>query len=329
MSSITGLISGGGGGTPVNSIARLFVGGQTQYTDESGGVWLKTGNLIDADAATYPNAIEQEIYLYSQGKENWNNSPDPFAMRFSEDGTIFTSFYAGWIFVQMILSTPYDLVTAGNRSQKATFSEYTTSGTGLSFWSNGSSHYAFVYARQEASMIRFTLPAAYDVSSILGASYASFNYASNAARYMGISDDGTKAYFWADAGTIDTFDLTTPYNLHSRVLASITSFTFSTVTTGTLQVISSNKLITYDSTNSVFKVYVMQTPKDVSSIVFSHDFSSDPITASGGVYTLTGALTNNDQYFFPIAASDLWRYDLEQKMGLETNTGTYDYLKLK
>ena len=43
MSSITSLISaGGGGGTHVNGLVQLYLDGALSYTDESGQIWLKT-----------------------------------------------------------------------------------------------------------------------------------------------------------------------------------------------------------------------------------------------------------------------------------------------
>ena len=61
MSSITGLISGGGGGgagTPINGISKLQLGGQALYTDASSQVWLRSGSILIGESATYPDAIE-------------------------------------------------------------------------------------------------------------------------------------------------------------------------------------------------------------------------------------------------------------------------------
>lgn len=326
MSTLTGLISaGGGGGSLPNDIARKNTD-ETLYTDVSGGVWLKTGNLIDEDLVNYPDANSVDLYLQNAGQYNDYNEATSFsAMRFSNDGSILVTYYAGWIFEQLILSTPYD-ITSGTKQQTSTFSSYTTSGTGLSFYSNGS--YLFLYGHAEALMFRFSLSSPYSTSSITAPSSITYNYSSYTASYIGVSSDGTKAYF-LNQGDIDSFDLTTPYDLFSRNLSSKTTFDISsvanTIVTNNFMAISSNRFIGYSNSEGVYKHYVMETPNDISTIKYIEDINLP--FSSGSPHALT--LSQNDQYLHVVYNNDLYRYDLSTKIGVKNDTGIYDYVKIK
>lgn len=118
MSTLTSLISagGGGGGTPVNTIAQLNVGGQTLYEDPSGGEWLKTGNILTSGLASYPDAVVKKRPLMSSityDGVSYNTSFVSRGFHFNPDGTrLYVTNFSTQVISQYNLSTPWDITTA-------------------------------------------------------------------------------------------------------------------------------------------------------------------------------------------------------------------------
>jgi len=119
MSTLTSLISaGGGGGTPVNTISQLSVGGQTLYEEQSGGEWLKTGNVLTSGLASYPDAVVKKRPTMSSLSYDSVSYTLPYTLgdfKFNTDGTrLYFTAYSTNVLAQYNLSTPWDLSTLSN-----------------------------------------------------------------------------------------------------------------------------------------------------------------------------------------------------------------------
>lgn len=145
MSSITGLISGGGGGgTPINGRATLDLDGEVLYTDEGGSVWLKTGNVLTTGLENYPNAkVKTRPILSSATYDNVSfilGSGDR-QFTFKPDGTrLYAVQYNNATLYQFDLSTPWDISTITS-SGTVGLGLFTTGPFGVAFSEDGKQLY--------------------------------------------------------------------------------------------------------------------------------------------------------------------------------------------
>ena len=118
MSNLSQFLGGGGGaGAPVNAVAELGVGGVTQFTDASGGEWLKTGSVITSNFANYPDAIvktrpDLSSVSYDTVTGTLNGQSPIKYIKFHPDGTRVYGFNSSDNYLyQWDLATAWDLST--------------------------------------------------------------------------------------------------------------------------------------------------------------------------------------------------------------------------
>lgn len=324
MSSITGLISGGGGGgTPVNGIERLYVGGQVQYTDESGGVWLKTGNGIISDTTAYPDAYEtigsftnsSILYAKSFTQSNQYNS-----IFFHTDGSKMYLAAPANIY-QYSLSIAFDINTAtyDNVSYSTGQNNYA-----LTFNSNGTKFYV-----GSANFIQiYSLSTAWDISSASSSGSFDINISSSYGietncTGLAFSPSGTRLYYCGTStDRMLYYDLTTPYDL-STVTGSnaafqniINPYGLFTNNNGDIYYTGSSDDTLYKR-NSSFASPIQRSLSIFTPVIFGICGDSTTISGTDSRIYLVGS--NN-------VVSALYAGN---SMGLSEDTGTYDYIKLK
>lgn len=118
MSNLSDFLGGGGGGgTPVNGRAILDLGGQVQYTDSEGKVWLKTGNVLTSGLENYPDATVKTRPLlssltYDGVSANITSGEGNNSFLFKPDGTKVYALQDNTdTLYQYNVSTPWDLST--------------------------------------------------------------------------------------------------------------------------------------------------------------------------------------------------------------------------
>lgn len=173
MSTLTSLISagGGGGGTPVNTIAQLSVGGQTLYEEPSGGVWLKTGNILTSGLASYPDAkVKKRPIMSSITYDGVSGSVGSSqGSEFSPDGTrFFNSETTGQTIRQYNLSTPWDLSTIANSGISFSLSSFGAGVKVFTFSPDG--YYLYVGSKSTSTIGIAILSTPFDLT---GATYVS------------------------------------------------------------------------------------------------------------------------------------------------------------
>lgn len=340
MSSLTSLY-GGGGGTPVNSISRLYVGGQTQYTDESGGVWLKTGNTIVSDPTIYP-----DVFTFSDISASTYDNKSLYISQASgvgfssfdlnNDGTkLFAYTRNNRTLHQYSLSTPYDLSTGTYDNVSQTFSLNGTQDIDIVFGKNGERLYM---SDDQNNVIRqYNLSTAYDITT---ASYSgksiSLNDGRDAPYSLTISPDGKKIHCTDAFNHLFQYTLSTPWEL-------VTNPSFTTNTLANLGK-SNPRGFAWNEDGSLGYLY-FDSDKTIVELIptAAYDVSIGNISSAnttGKTYTISGASMNegkslrwfgNLQKFYIASDNNFFVYQFTYplKAGLSTDTGTYDYLKLK
>lgn len=332
MSSLTSLYGGGGGGTPVNGIERLFVGGQTQYTDESGGVWLKTGNVLSSGLENYPDAYKDDplstaTYAGISSPSIGAQSGSQWSFVFNNDGTkMFTTDYGSNRLLQYSLSTPYDIttITYANISTNVGVNEHyqpwaiaiNNDGTRIYFGSG-----------YNLAFFQYSLSTPYDLST---AFFSNSTPASQGPRSMKFNNDGTKLIALLADNKVYHYSLSVPYNIGGMLLIS-GNFSFSSQD-GNAQAIvfNLNGTVMYmvGKTNDRIYKYNLSTAFDVSTITYSSESVS--IASEDGE---PRSLSFNEDYskllMLGANTSKIYEYQFNEVVGLSTDTGTYDYVKIK
>ena len=228
MSSITSLISaggggGGGGGTPINGIAKLNIE-DTLYTDENNQVWLKSGDFITSDFASYPDA---ETFEYNVAGDITSNSTLVASgtgfngIFFKPDGTQAYIVDRGnsQPVKQYSLSTPYDITTAAFYQQ----STVTLSQDGRGIYISNDGVNLFI-SRSYDNVFAYVLTTPWDISTMTTAATFSidlYTLSGNKLSFIsGLSfkPDGTRMYFTGvdnstSAHSFFQFNLSTAWNL--------------------------------------------------------------------------------------------------------------------
>ena len=323
MSSLTSLYGGGGGGTPVNSIARLGVD-ETTYTDPDGGVWLKTGNTITSDTTTYPDAYVNPANITSASDTGdtvnvsaVDGSPRGLFVFPNGSGFAWAGFSTqrirGWN-----MATPFVLAGSSNSQASASL------GYGpedVTFNNNGTK----MFVIGAGALWEYTCSIAYNVST---ASLVS-NYGVSNPSGLSFNPDGTKLFI-----TSSSLDDIRMYNLSTAFDPSTLSYSgdsFSLSSQGTNPQTHSwnadgTKLFVSDLVDKVFQ-YNLSTAYDITTASYSDKFLETPNNLVG-VYFETGS---NNLYTINNSTDLVYRYNLQSLpfMGVSENTGTYDYVKLK
>lgn len=341
MSSITSLISGGGGGTPVNSIAQLFVGDAVEYTDESGGAWLKTGNLIASDPATYPDAYISDAIntpLFTNSFSVAAQEGDPRGIAFNTDGT--KMFVVGDVsdnVNEYALSTRFNVSTA-SFTQLFSVAAQETKPQDIAFNSDGTK--MFIVGTSGDDVNEYALGTGFDVST---ASFTRlFSVASQETVPNGIAfnNDGTKMFIVGQAGDdVNEYALSTAFNISTTSFT--TNFSVSAQQTDPQGITFNNdgtKMFIVGSSGfsgQEVNEYALSTGFDVSTASFTQLFS---VAAQEGFPMGIAFNTDGTKMFITgSAGDDVNEYVLVSPftfgefayMGLIEDTGTYDYLKIK
>jgi len=222
MSSITSLISGGGGGTPVNSIVRLSVGGVIEYTDEFGGVYLKTGYFILTDEATYPDAyfglnIGAASFTDSFSVAAQETAPNGIA--FNNDGTkMFIVGSSGDNVYEYALATGFDVSTA-SFTQLFSVAAQESIPNGIAFNNDGTK--MFIVGSTGDDVNEYALGTGFDVST------ASFTDSFSVAAQEGLpndiafNSDGTKMFIVGNFGdNVYEYALATGFDVSTASFAN-------------------------------------------------------------------------------------------------------------
>lgn len=344
MSSLTSLYGGGGGGTPVNSIAQLYVGGQTQYTDESGGVWLKTGNIIVSDPTTYPDAYvtpnTAESVLFTQKFPVDAQEINPTGLAFNTDGTkMFVVGVTGNDVNEYALSTAFDVSTA-SFTQLFSVSAQDSNPRDVSFNNDGTKMYIVGSTRA----YQYTLSAAFDISTAVYANKeGSYFSQQRQATGMAFNNDGTKMFIVGQDGQTGSLDVVHSYTLSTAfdvsTLSNPAQFDVGsqeTFPTGIAFNTDGTKMFIVGSTGDDVNEYALSTGFNLlSTVSFTTNFS-----VASQDNNPQGIAFNNDgtkMFILGSGGDDVIDYSLLSPfslskidgIGLPTDTGTYDYVKLK
>ena len=329
MSSITGLISGGGGGagTPINGISKFQLGGQALYTDASSQVWLKSGNILIGESATYPDAIESfEVQLTgstydSKSFSTATQEAAPRGFDFNADGTkLYVSGDSTDVF-QYSLSTAWDISTASYDS--------VTLDTGLanpriSFADNGSK----LYLLNGTSAYQYSLSTAYDLST---ASYDSKSFTFTTASSLILNDTGELA-IWQQAANVYTLRLTTPFDISTAYNMGI-NFSLSSQDSSPQSICFSQDglfMFMTGTANDRVHHYELSEAFNVSTAVYKSWFSAASQSTTPLGVRFSSSL--DKAYVLDFTTDTIYQYSpsiVFNYIGLKTTVDQYDYLRIK
>lgn len=227
MSSITGLISGGGGGgTPINGVGRFNKPTSTQtFTDESGQVWLRMGIRLDGDNLDlYPDADVQEegmgYYRLAAISTNGIYGPttdyNPTSMDFKPDGTMVYVLTGGRNIVEFQLTTAWDVSTFAYNNVKVLVTGLIGNFRSIKFKPDGTKVFIARSTGTGTQYIsEFSLSTPWDLSTLSNTyNYDITEYGTNEIFSMAFSGDGS----WFALGSpyesyVRFYTMTTPWDL--------------------------------------------------------------------------------------------------------------------
>jgi sugar lactone lactonase YvrE len=331
MSSITSLISGGGGGgTPVNSIVRLSVGGEIQYTDEFGGVYLKTGNFILKDEATYPNAYFENNIVVASFTDSFSVATQdalPNGLAFNNDGTKMYVVGIGLDNVnEYALSTGFDVSTASFTTDFSVAAQDTTP-SDVKFNNDGTKMYVVGTAGQDVN--EYALSTAFDVTTASFTTNFSVSAQETSPQGLNFNNDGTKMYIVGDIGKeVNEYALSTAFDISTATFTQL--FSVAAQENGPAGIAfnaNGTKMFIVGYSGDEVNQYTLSTAFNVSTASFTKLFS-----VAAQETTPLGIFFNNDDSKMFIVGSTgdaVYEYDIPSIMGEINNTGANDYLKLK
>lgn len=317
MSSITGLISGGGGGgTPINGISRFARLSDSIFTDDQNQVWLRSGVLITSGFSTYPDAIvndDNNISAYSYtGKFYQPTAQDtvPLAFTFNNDGT---KFYVGGninnTIYQYSCSTPYDFSTGSY--DNVSFNVSTQLGTPIDIRFNNNGTKMYVANADNGTIFQFSLGTAYNVGT---ASYDSKSL-NGVSQESGLTSfdfnsDGTKIFTTGTSGdAVVEYSLSTPYDLST---ASYTGNEFSvSAQTAAPRGVRFNSDGTRMYIGDANNVYVYKYNLGAPYVLSSAYYSSERLSGGGQDNPLYGIEIKPDEshiYLLTSGLDRIWDY---------------------
>ncbi len=333
MSTLTSLISagGGGGGTPVNTIAQLYVGGETLYEDPTGGEWLKTGNLIGSGLENYPDAYLTGGYIPTTSYANISKSvaaqiSTSSGVTWGDSGTkIYVAGYNSTVVYQYNLSTAYDVSTA-TYSTSRNFSDYlTTHVFSINFNNTGTRCYV-PGDTDQYTVYQYDLSTAWNISTAtVNNSFTTFNDSMPSPRFIKFNSDGTK-FYKKDIGIIGQFNASTPFSIASATYVGLKNI--ANLYSNTFYISQDGSYIIIGVSNALQK-WNLSTPFAISTATYSGEQSpaltQESSTSQGGDFTPD--LTK----FIKVGATNntVYQYNLGEVIGLSVDTGDYDYLKIK
>lgn len=331
MSSITSLISGGGGGggTPVNGIVQLYLDGALSYTDESGQIWLKTGNIIASDPATYPDAtigsnLAGSTFLTSFSVAGQEQNPKGIA--FNNDGTKM------FIIGNNVFVYQYALSIAFNVSSASFTTFVNLQGIGLeapssiTFNNNGTKMF-IVDSGTNDRVWQFAM-SNYDVNTVGGQS-GLFSIGAQDLLPTGIAfnNDGTRMFITGDTNdSVYQYNLLTAFTPTTGVFVKSFSVAAQELSPSGIDFNSDGtRMYVVGAAGKFVYEYILGLPFDIGEVSFGAAFSvrtQDSLPQD--------IRFNNDRTkMFILGSQTVYDYSIPEAMGLTANTGTYDYLKLK
>lgn len=352
MSSITGLISGGGGGgTPVNTIAELSVGGVTQYTDASGGEWLKTGNVLTSGLASYPDAVVKtrpsiSSFSYDTVTGTLNGQSNLTRMRFKPDGTKVYALNSSVNYLyQWDLSTAWDISTiSASTTGSYDLANFTTPTTGFDFTKDGKMLYVVTNGATAASIGKVGLSTAWDISTADNnerSSYGSsmkynFQYTSNGSSPSSISGlqdihlskDDSRIYV----------------NTQNMILQFKTPNAANWLTTSNFIIESATQLrathqIGFDPNYE--RIYIQQdntrlrecdiNPDDISTIKYTGNYSTTPFNTLSNWPQIQFKSDSTKMYALAYNTNTIYQFSVtpEEYIGVPYTINSNSYLKIK
>ena len=329
MSTLTGLISagGGGGGTPINGVSKFQLGGQALYTDASSQVWLKSGNILIGESATYPDAIEStDVVLTGSAYDSKSFSTatqetGPRGFDFNADGTkLYVSGDSTDVF-QYSLSTAWDISTA---SYDSVTLDTSLANPRMSFADNGSK----LYLLNGTSAYQFSLSTAYDLST---ASYDNKFLTFATASSLILNDTGELAV-WQQSSNLYVLRLTTPFDISTGYNTGVTLSVSSQDSSPQSICFSQDGYIMFmtGTTNDRVHHYELSEAFNVSTAVYKSWFSvSSQATLPLGI-RFSSSL--DKVYVLDFGTDTIYQYSTAvvfNYIGLKTTTDQYDYLRIK
>lgn len=319
MSTLTSLISAGGGGTPVNSIVKLWAGGELTYTDESGGVYLKTGNVIVKDESTYPNAYYYEEFSVSNLVHSFSIPEEsaPADVVFNNDGTrMYVIGTSGDDVNQYALSTPFDISTATFMFSYDVGPQESTP-KGVCFNNDGTKMYVCGTSGDDVNQYALSTP--FDVSTATFTQLFSLGGLLN-PEGIRFNNDGTLMFILIGS-VLYSYTLSTAFDISTAVFKG--GFNFILVFKGFCFNSDGTKI--YLCNSNIIYEYLLTTAFDEQTCI-----ENSSLTVVGD--QLEGVTLNNDDnkiYAISNSTDTVYEYDIISVMGLTVDTGDYDYLKLK
>lgn len=335
MSSLSQLYGGGGGGTPVNSIARLNTGGQTQYTDLDGAVWLKTGGTIASDPTTYPDAIVDSSNVTSATYDSKSFSvvsqdATPTGIDFSSDGTkMYMIGDSNNAVYQYSLSTAFDLSTASYDNKSWTCSQPNPQDIRLS--NDGTK--IFVLGWNDDLIYEHSLGTAFDISTTSNSYNAlASTPGESLPAGMAFNNDGTKLYYTGvgvPGKIVGELILTTPFSLVGVIYPS-SYFDISSQASPDAIEFNNNGTKMYINGGRKIYQYSLGIPFELTTASYDFAYFTQD-SADVGNTIIKGLFFNTDigKFFSINSDRKVYQYSLSDTMGISAYTGVYDYVKLK
>lgn len=347
MSTLTGLISagGGGGGTPINGVASFNKPiTTTTFTDESDQVWLRMGAKLYGDSLTlYPDVDVNEdgitfrVEVANSHDELSTYGPatdySPYAMTFKPDGTRAYFLTSSRNVVEYELTTPWDVNTLTYNSVKVSVGgSFTT--TSFRFKPDGTKMYVLrSWTGGYFQISEHSLSTAWDINTLsLINTYNFTEFGSIDVDTFVFAEDGS--WFFAIANTSSTYRLyrmTTPWDVSTASHnTSDVAIGLSGVYTAEVD-FSTNKMLL--GTSSSGRIYQYRLTVDASSFSVAYDgkqstnwriFNGRLIYARYGfeeVYTADNSSTYGGIYKYAIN-KNIGYIDL-------TNFVNTDYVRIK
>jgi hypothetical protein len=333
MSTLTSLISaGGGGGAQVNQISQWAVGGETLYTDPQSQVWLKTGNILTSGFATYPDAYLNGGYLPNTSYDSVSLSvssrtTNPTGVTFGNSGLkMYVASTGTSVVYQYNLSTAYDISTA-TYSTSYDFSPY----LGANVWSisfNNTGTRCYVPATQDNyTVYQYDLSTAWNIStaSVNNSYYSS---ADGIVTSYGVkfNSDGTK-FYRKNNSIIGQYNASTPFSIVSATYVGNKSInnmnnTFYISSDGTYIIIQ---------VSGALQKWNLSTPYTISTATYSGEASSSLSQETSSNNNRGGDFSEDLSKFIQVGVDNdtVYQYSIGQSIGIATATGDYDYLRIK
>jgi len=241
---------------------------------------------------------------------------DGEGMSFNRDGTrLYTTADSGDV-AQFILSTPWDLSSAGS---KDTSSIDPGTAEGVFVSDDGTDFYTM---DASGNMEQYSLSTPFDIDT------ASLTRSASVTGTEGLffKNDGTRMYT-SSGGEIHQYDLSTPWNISTLSSSGQQTFTSNTIDAFYIDQNTGSKLFALESNDTVVE-YILSTPWDATSSI-----STGPtLSVSGQISSPEGLFLSDTGKLFAMDQGTVFEYDLglsliavdKTSSAITTNEGQID-----